>query len=380
MTAVAVVMVAGGTQVFAQQMAPYVTGAYSEVAPVGYAAPVTPASASRLQDSSTYNAASSCNACNAVGRECCCCCDCWGHRVAVWGEGLYLKARDAEVAYGVPIDGPIAPQPADFPIQIGRVGVVDQDYEPGFRFGVGFVLDGWSSLNVQYSRLESVSADRIETAAPNVIRSLVSHPGTLTAAQDFLVAHASHAIQFDLIDVDYRRVISCETDHQLLLLAGVRYGQLSQNFAADFINNGTETVLTEIDFDGVGLRLGMEGERYSRGGRLLVYGKAAANLLAGTFTADYRQFQSYDPEVVNTTWEAGRIVPVMELEAGIGLQSPCKTWRVTSGYVYNSWSNFVKTDHFIKAVQHNNFVEPAGDELDQTLTFDGFVLRVEGRF
>ncbi len=152
-------------------------------------------------------------------------------------------------------------------------------------------------------------------------------------------------------------------------------GQFSQDFGADYFYNGTESVDTEIDFYGAGLRLGLEGEAFNQSHRWLCYGKTSASFMAGSFTADYELVDSFDPEVVDTTWKAGRIVPMLELELGMGWQSRCGTWRVTGGYLISAWYNTVTTDQWVKAVQSNNFVG-----LSDTITFDGLVLRCEGRF
>jgi hypothetical protein len=302
-------------------------------------------------------------------------CACWCHCVAVFGEFMYLRSRDSEVAYGVPIDGPIVGPPAQFPVQVGRTGVVDQDFQPAFRFGATWVIDGCSSLTGQYTRFEGNRTDRIDAGAPDVIRSIVSHPGTLTAAQDFLTAGAGHDISFDLLDVDYRGVIRCCDTHVTNWLVGVRYAEMEQEFWAVFRDNGSETVATDIDFYGAGLRLGVEGERYSRGRRLFGYGKAIANLMVGEFRADYAQSQSFDPQVVNTNWVAGRVMPILDLEVGVGWQSSCGTWRLSAGYLFSAWINAVKTDEYIQAVRNNSYTG-----LGDTMTFDGFVARVEARF
>ena len=168
------------------------------------------------------------------------------------------------------------------------------------------MLDGWSSVAAQYTYFDSDSSDAIATTAPNVIRSMVSHPGTLTAAQDFLTAEASQDIEFEFIDVDYRRALSCADNHNVTFLAGVRAGAVQPGFPGHFSNTGSESVATEIDFYGAGLRLGLEGERYSCSRRWLVYGKTYGNFVAGEFTADYRQWQSFDP--VGGRHHAGRPV------------------------------------------------------------------------
>ncbi len=378
--AVVAVMFVSGQQLAAQSMAPYGYGA-----PAAYgmqAGPyvpganyygVQPAGGMVGGGPSVVTDAEACGECGDV--SCCGTCDCWCHHVAVFGEFMYLRARDSEVAYGVPIDGPIAAPPTASPIQVGRTGIVDQDFAPAFRFGATWVVDGWSSLTAQYAHLHSTRNDRIDTAAPDVIRSLVSHPGTLTAAQDFLSAQAGHDITFDLIDVDYRGVINCCDTHMTNWLVGIRYAQLEQEFWGVFQNTGSETVMTDIDFYGGGLRVGFEGERYSRGRRLFAYGKTAASLMVGEFRADYSQSQSFDPAVVDTDWKAGRIMPILDLEVGVGWQSSCGTWRLSAGYLYSAWFNAVKTDEYIQAVRSNSYTG-----LGDTMTFDGLVARVEGRF
>ncbi|MCU0959159.1 MAG: Lpg1974 family pore-forming outer membrane protein [Pirellulaceae bacterium] len=369
----------GARHVGAQPLPPQqMMGAYAPVAPMAYPmpyAPAVPAGYDVRQDAAVPAAASAVPCGEGTCPECACGDPCWCHKVAVYGEFLYLQARNSEVAYGVPIDGPIVAPPTANPIQVGRMGVVDQDYDPAFRLGFNYVLDGCSSIGGQYTYFESTRTDEITTTAPNVIRSLVSHPGTLTAAQDFLSAQASHDIEFQFLDVDYRRVLSCGGDHNLSFLVGVRAGEFSQDFAADFVATGTESVRSEIDFYGAGIRLGLEGERYSMSRRWLIYGKTYGNLIAGDFTADYLQTQSFDPEVVNTTWKAGRIVPMLDLEVGAGWQSRCGTWRLTGGYMISAWYNTVKTDEWIAAVRNNDFVGLSGN-----MSFDGLVLRCEGRF
>lgn len=378
-TAVAVLF-AGGRTLSAQMMSPYpMQGGYPAVAPMSYPVPYTPAMPPqydvRQEAAAEAGPAADCVVCGDAGSPCSCACDCWGHKVAVFGEFLYLRPRNAEVAFGVPIDGPIVPPPTEFPVQIGRMGVVDQDYNPGFRVGASYVLDGWSSVTLQYTYFESDSTDWVATTAPNVIRSMVSHPGTASAATDYLTANATQDIRFEFIDVDYRRALTCADNHNVVFVAGVRAGEFKQDFLATFVNTGSESVDTEIDFYGAGLRLGLEGERLTASRRWLVYGKTYGNFVAGEFTADYRQSQSFDTMVVDTTWEAGRIVPMLDLELGVGWQSRCGTWRITGGYLISAWYNTVKTDEWIKAVQHNDVVG-----LSDTLTFDGLVLRCEGRF
>ena len=93
---------------------------------------------------------------------------------------------------------------------------------------------------VLYTRFEGNTADQVITAAPDVIRSLVSHPGTLSAAQDFLVGNAEYDINHDIIDVNAYNLLLWRADCQVTLLTGVRALQHEQEFQADFAGTGTE--------------------------------------------------------------------------------------------------------------------------------------------
>ena len=83
----------------------------------------------------------------------------------------------------------------------------------------------------------------------------------------------------------------------------------------------------------------------------------------------------FDPVVVNTDWEIGRVVPILDLELGGGWCSPKGRVRLSAGYVISAWFNTVKTQDFIDAVQQNVF-----RDVSSTISFDGLVARAELRF
>ena len=168
-TAVAVLFV-GGQPLSAQQMSPYgapqmspygMPGAYQPVAPMGYPAAYPPTGQPEydVQQEALDGPGipgSECNGCGQPGcTQCACSSECWNHCVAVFGEFLYLRPRNAEVAYGVPIG-------LDSVAPMGRLGVVDQDYNPGFRFGASYVLDGCSSVTTQFTYFETDRTDQFE--------------------------------------------------------------------------------------------------------------------------------------------------------------------------------------------------------------------------
>ena len=307
-----------------------------------------------------------------------CCTPLWAHTNSVFGELLFLRARNAEVAYAVPIDGAIV-APPNSPIQIGPVAVADPDYSTGFRIGGTYALDQCSSLQFTYSRFESNTTSTANTLAPNVLRSVVLHPGTANAGSDFLDATANLDVDFDLVDLDYRAVWAAGDLWAVNYLVGARYANLTQDFNAVYTNTGTtDNLSTNVNFDGGGIRLGLDAQRFAANSGLMLYGKTSASFVAGQFNARYTQGSDVDPVIVDTNWKAGRLVSILDLELGLGWQSACGRWRLTSGYLVSGWFNTVRTNQWINSVQNNNFVGLS--DATQVITFDGFTTRLEYRW
>ena len=299
-----------------------------------------------------------------------------------FGEFLYLRARDSEVAWAVPINGATDADPLGRPpVQDGRVGVADLDYQPGYRFGFGRILNEASTIGATYTEWQGNTHDVLGTNAPNVLRPLVTHPSTFNAASDYLDGTANYGIRFKTIDVDYHNLFAYCCDYQIGYTLGVRYAELKQHFRADFAGNGTEFVDTNVNFYGAGLKAGLDGERYSYNRNLFVYGKTFLSVLGGESRANYLGFSptAINNSLGNTSWKAGRMVTIYDLELGAGWQNDCGNVRLSIGYMYSTWCNITRTNEWINSVQHNNFVDQS-DNFNGFMTFDGFVSRLEIRW
>jgi hypothetical protein len=82
-----------------------------------------------------------------------------------------------------------------------------------------------------------------------------------------------------------------------------------------------------------------------------------------------------DPEVVDTHWEAGRIMPILDVELGVNWTSINGRLRCGAGYLVSAWFNTPKTEDFIRGVQNGNFVN-----LDDMVSFDGLNVHAEFRW
>ncbi len=295
-------------------------------------------------------------------------------RIDVFGEYLYIRSRNAEVAYAVPVDGPITPTLGNG-IQIGRTALAQMNYEPGFRIGANIYGHNCNGLMAQWTHFESHDTDSINTAAPDVIRSLVTHPLGSNAASDGLQSTADYDIDFNLVDLAFRLPWRKCDNWCAEILWGLRYANLNQEFFSTIDFNGTTSVTTDIDFEGLGPQVGLAAQRRFGNSCIYAYSQGLASFLVGQFDGQYTQSDSFAGVVVNNSWESGRIVPQLEYELGVGLMSRCGRARVRVGYMVSAWFNAVRTDEFINSVQSNS-----PDGLGNGLTFDGLTVRSEFRF
>jgi len=139
---------------------------------------------------------------------------------------------------------------------------------------------------------------------------------------------------------------------------------------------GLTNVRSEINFDGFGIGFGLDGMRRSAYSGLLIYGRGSASFVAGEFKADYRQTSQFGSNsIVGNTLVDYRLLTILQTELGLGWQSQCGRVRVLAGYQFAGWFNALTTGSYIPGVQARQF-----NALNETITFDGLVSRVEWRF
>ena len=294
------------------------------------------------------------------------------HCPRFFADFLYLTPRGVDVPFAQPRDGVTA-----FSVPVGRVGIASPDFHPAYRAGMAFDLDPTSCIEVTYTHAENATQTGIVAPSGDVIHSLLTFPATQNVASDSLSATAHYKIDFHLGDVDFKDVLCSGKNGCIRYLLGGRFAHLGQKFDADYTINGTTIVTTDVKFDGGGPRAGLEGERHL--GHFLVYGKGIGNLLAGKFRGDFNQQNVFIGQQANTGFTSKRIVPILEMELGLGWMSPNGKVRVTGGYYVAGWFNTVTTPDFIQSVNTTNFTTN-GNNFRDSLTFDGLAARLELRF
>lgn len=303
-------------------------------------------------------------------------CDGWTNRYFVFGEALFLRPRNAEVAYAVPINGATIVGPNSPQVQLGAVRVADPDYAPGWRIGMGAVVSPRSAFAVTYTQFDRDTFDSLTLPGTGaVVRSLVTHPNVLTAAGNGLDTAAILQTQFQLLDADFKGLWRNGPEGELAYVVGVRYANLEQHFSGGFAPaTGFEEVLAESEFDGGGLKFGLEGMRRGLTHQFFAYGKSAASFVAGEFRTRYQYNTPTLAADTDTSWKAGRLMTILDLEAGIGWQNFTGNLRFSTGYMFSAWYNAVRVNDWINNVQQNNFVDP---NMSGVVTFDGFTAKME---
>ncbi len=295
-------------------------------------------------------------------------------------EYLYLQPGSvARTGYAMPVNGPVLP-PTTPPVPMGATAFVDPGYSSGVRLGFGIEVDPcrpgdeWS-LAYSYFKNTTSSSISIDPLDSIVIDSLVIHPSTTAADKVYLDASGNGNVEFHLLDVDRKtNVTNC--GYTLDYILGLRFANMKQHFDSRFVNSTTvEDVDTSIKYDGAGFKLGVNGQLHSTRNGLRIYGRSSATFLAGRFHSSYTQTDSFSGVVVHSTRNDDSIVPVLDLEMGLGWASRNDRWQIQLGYLFNAWYNVIGNENFINSVQNAQ----AGDVRD-TLTFDGLVTRAEFRF
>jgi hypothetical protein len=297
-----------------------------------------------------------------------------GYCFRLYGDFLYLKERGSDLSFAQIRDGCGASS-----VPKGPQGTLQFDYSPGFRVGGEVALDRCSGIQAEFLWWEDQTHDRLVAPAGTVLQSSLTLPSTASCSSSSREAVGAFASQLRTADIAYTRLLcgDCRC-YAVRWLAGVYYAHLNQDLHTEFNITGTTVVDTHINFDGAGPRIGLDGECLACK-NLYLYGRGTANLVAGHFTGSFTQDNVFAGNQGNITFRDDRVVPILDLELGIGWVSPKGHVRVMAGYTVAAWFNSLLTPEFINAVQTNNFTHQ-GDNLSNTLWFDGLLARVEFRF
>jgi hypothetical protein len=303
--------------------------------------------------------------------------------LGAFGQYLYLRPRDTEIAFAVPGQGPIVmggmPAPA---VPQGQALVLDPDYSLGFRAGVFLPLDGCTSLQLAYSDFESDTQNGGRLSAQQINQNinffpLLLHPRTILPNNATNVrAEGELDVDFEMIDLDTRVVLWDTGRLNLTGYGGARWAHLEQDVAVAYTVNGGTIVRINAEYDGLGPHFGLDGYGTVGCWGFGYYARSELSLLYGASRGEFRQFQqnnAANPQAF-TNWKADRLSPLYEMELGFQWMDPHKHVRLSIGYLTSVWFNVISAEEVSQGLQGNEF-----DDLSDTITFDGLTARAEFR-
>jgi hypothetical protein len=289
-----------------------------------------------------------------------------------------MQASGADVAHAQQQDGLGGAGTVPF----GEIGRTDTEYDSGVRVGFEVACGPCAGVVFSYTFFETDGLDFVDppdiSGGGGAVGSLVHHPGASITASAGPV-DAIYQVEYQMSDLLYRGAFASSPCFSANYMLGVQYGNLEQAFGQSGVFSGGQAGLIDtiavIDFDGGGLKAGVDGERRLRGG-FSVYGRVTGAVMTGRFRSRYEMFNATTEVLLaEAIWKDDRIVPQLEYEIGFGWTSPSDHWRVALGYMYSHWMNTVTAAEYIDAVQADNYVD-----VEDTLSFDGLVTRAEFRW
>lgn len=301
----------------------------------------------------------------------------------VFGEFLYLRPRDTEVAVAVPGQAPVVmggvPTVA---VPQGETLMLNLDHSPGLRVGAALPVQDCVTVQLAWAKLETDTHESRQLTADElnqnrVLFPLLIHPLTALPNNVTNVAASGQLdVDFELVDLDARLILLEGHGFNLTGYAGARWAELDQLLTANYSINGGTIVNVGANYEGIGPRVGLEG--YGPIGRwgFGYYARSDVSFLYGSSRGDFRQYQQNNPanpQIFNE-WKADRLSPVYELEVGFQWMGPRKHLRLSAGYMMSVWFNTITTEEIVQGLQDNQF-----DDLSDTMTFDGLTARVEFR-
>ncbi len=160
---------------------------------------------------------------------------------------------------------------------------------------------------------------QIEATGANVLNPILFHPSNITNGSYGLQSSALQTHSFQFAEMGIKRVMTNGNSHVVNWTGGLRYGNMAQKLNIDMNANavGNTNLQGNVDFDGLGLLAGIDGMRKSATSGLLMYGKADASMLGGTWRANTRQTNQFNAGVIASNYHDFRLTPVLQVKSGL---------------------------------------------------------------
>jgi hypothetical protein len=281
-------------------------------------------------------------------------------------EYLLLKPRRRDLDFAIS-------SPQNLGVPIGNVESLQWSWDSGVRVGVGYAVpgEGWD-VGLYYTYFHSTAGRALAAPDGGVLFATLTHPGLV---QSVLTANAASRLNMHILDLEAGRTFSLGRCFDVRFFGGGRYAWVDQGFNVlyDGGDANGDLVTAPINFDGGGLRAGVEGV-WHLGWGFGVYMKGSGSLLMGRFQTSLTETNDNGATpLTDATNNFDKLVPVSELAAGV-------TWQrgrlsVTVGYEMANWFGLVDSPDFVDDVHQGKLGQRTSD-----LSLDGLMAEVGLQF
>ena len=288
-------------------------------------------------------------------------------------EVLYMRPSRSNLDYAIS-DADVDIQPE------GRFEKVEPDYSGGGRFGLSYNFGSGTAVYGQYTMLNTRDSDSAVAPAGGSLWGTWLHPNSVIDDRDATSAKMGYDFDHDVFDLGLRKWMEVGSDLGMQIEAGLRYADMSQDIDIQYrdeTQNETVDISNQNDFSGWGPRLGL-GLDWRVGKGFNLFSSIAGSLLVGDFDLSLKEIDD-DAGVVTTRSsvddsEDNRVVPVLEMRAGIGYAHQLENGMfvgATIGYEWQNWFNMVTAQRFMDDIDNQLMYTDTTD-----VSLDGFF--VEG--
>src|SRR5262249_8556697 len=228
-----------------------------------------------------------------------------GWSVFVEGDYLYVKPRGRNQDF-------VIVDPHDDGRIAGSIDSLNWDWRSAFRVGGGVQFNGGWEAAFYYGYLHDATRGGVQAPDGGVLFATLTHPGTVDQVASAL---AATSFNYNVYDLELARSFNPTDTFSLRLFGGLRAAHIDQNFNAlyDGVTANQDFVSSRVRFDGVGARIGGEGN-WHPGNGLGLYARGSAALVLGDFRTHLSEVNNAGTTVLVDVSDCfDRVVPVLEL-------------------------------------------------------------------
>lgn len=251
----------------------------------------------------------------------------------------------------------------------GSLSEVEPGYHWGGRAALAYDFSSGTDVCAEFTWIKAEESESFVQPSGGRLWGTWLHPDSVIGWREATSATASYDFEHYVADLGVGKWVDIGKYFSMRMEAGLRYAEIEQDLNItyiDSVNNERVDITNENDFSGWGGRVGV-GIDCRLGGGFSIFSSVGGSVLVGD--ADL-SFAEVDQTGIGTAIpvdikdSATRVVPVIDLKAGIGYEYQFKNGcsvGVKAGYEFQNWFNMMTV---------HRFSDDVADQLSYTDTTD----------